>query len=521
MENERALENERFRFRLAVDNTQVIVFEYDYTTDVYSGYGNLEEGTGKNALSAERVIPQFVRDYLPGLVEPRYLDQVLNIFHSRSFVAMELRVRTRLDSESYIWVRITANPIRDENGENVKLIGKIANIQSEKEKELALEDLKMRDSLTGLYTREAGVQLARDYMAVKPADEICGIFLLDMDDFEQINREEGSAFADAILQETAGILRDMTGPEDYQIRLGGDEFMLFIKNCPKSRATVLGPRIAQEIRKLSGGEASDRRISVSIGMCVTEVIDEFEGLYRCSESTLKYVKENRRGTAACYLDTSHELGRRLIDLYPEQHEIDNIEHTSRRQGALLSYALELLEKSKNLDDAVYLLLARAGRTCGLDRVMIAEVNMEYLTCRFLYQWTSEALERQPANIYYMSPDQLKRLMDSYENGFSEEYSVRRPNIPCSILHTAIWNHGDYEGFMSFESAEPGYLWSEEEKQLLKELSNVISSFVLKAKADSISRAKTEFLSRMSHEIRTPMNAISGMTEIALQKLDDR
>lgn len=521
VENEKALEKERFRFRMAVDNTQVIVFEYDFITDVYSGYGNLEEIHGKGPDTTERVIPQFVKKHLGEMVEPRYLNQVLDIFDSRSFVAAELRVRTDPQNDSYIWTRVTANPIQDENGKNVRLIGKITNIASEKEKELALEDLKMRDSLTGLYTREAGVRLARDYMANKPGDEICGIFLLDMDDFEEINREAGSAFADAILQETAGILRDMTGPEDYQIRLGGDEFMLFIKNCPKSRAAVLGPRIAAEIQTLSGREAKDRRISASIGMCVTEVIDEYDGLYRCSESTLKYVKENRRGTAACYLDASNELGKRLIDLYPEKHEIDNIEHNSGKQGALLSYALELLEKSRNLDDAVYLLLARAGRTCGLARIMIAEVNMEYLTCRYLYQWTTADLKRLPANTYYMTADQMQRLIASYENGFSQEYSVQQPQRACSILHTAIWNRGSYEGFMSFESAQPGYSWSEDEKQLLKELSNVISSFVLKAKADAISRAKTEFLSRMSHEIRTPMNAISGMTEIALQTLNDR
>jgi signal transduction histidine kinase/CheY-like chemotaxis protein/HAMP domain-containing protein len=38
----------------------------------------------------------------------------------------------------------------------------------------------------------------------------------------------------------------------------------------------------------------------------------------------------------------------------------------------------------------------------------------------------------------------------------------------------------------------------------------------KEKAESISKAKSDFLSRMSHEVRTPMNAILGITEIQLQ-----
>ena len=59
-------------------------------------------------------------------------------------------------------------------------------------------------------------------------------------------------------------------------------------------------------------------------MCVTAVVDEYSGLYRCAESTLKYVKENCKGSAACYLDTSNELGTVLTQLYPQEHFINEI-----------------------------------------------------------------------------------------------------------------------------------------------------------------------------------------------------
>ncbi|MFQ9651352.1 MAG: sensor histidine kinase [Enterocloster sp.] len=77
------------------------------------------------------------------------------------------------------------------------------------------------------------------------------------------------------------------------------------------------------------------------------------------------------------------------------------------------------------------------------------------------------------------------------------------------------------GILSFEVKADGYSWNDEQRKLLEELSKIIPSFVMKARADAVSQAKTDFLSRMSHEIRTPLNAIVGMTAIARNVVDHR
>ena len=91
---------------------------------------------------------------------------------------------------------------------------------------MALEEAKSRDLLTGLWNREAGTRIAQEYMAKKPLGERCALMLLDMDNFTRINQEEGVAFANAVLQEVADILRAETEPDDIRVRMGGDEFML-------------------------------------------------------------------------------------------------------------------------------------------------------------------------------------------------------------------------------------------------------------------------------------------------------
>ena len=420
------------------------------------------------------------------------------------------------------WCRVTMSAGEyGENGQNGTVLGIIEDITKEQTMAMALEEAKSRDLLTGLWNREAGTRIAQEYMAKKPLGERCALMLLDMDNFTRINQEEGVAFANAVLQEVADILRAETEPDDIRVRMGGDEFMLVLKGRGKAGATVTGPRIAARVRELLLQSDKDISISVSIGMCATEVVDEYSGLYRCAESTLKYVKENCQGNAACYLDTSNELGEMLTDLYTEKHQLNTIEQglTEQRED-LVSFALDLLGKARNLNDAVQLLFARLGKTYGLDRVSLLDVDRDYLTCRFSYQWARDKTDLMMHKTFYITREQYEQWPGQFDpSGLNRHAVYDESSMSC--LQAAIWNQGMFAGILSFEVKADGYSWNDEQRKLLEELSKIIPSFVMKARADAVSQAKTDFLSRMSHEIRTPLNAIVGMTAIARNVVDHR
>ena len=516
---ELALDQERKRFRIAIESAPTIIFEYDPATDIYTAFGTLEIGEHKHEM--ERSIPDFLGKVVSTLIKEPYLKKVRDLFGRTAVSSLEVQMVPYVGSTEYVWARITVTPVCNEQNDRV-IVGKISNIQSEKEKEFALEEAKSRDVLTGLYTKEAGIRMVKKYMEQKSPDEVCGMMLLDMDNFQEINKAEGNVFADAILQEAARIILAETGEDDIQIRLGGDEFMLFIKNCDKARATVLGPRIAGLISNLFGSSEKNIKVSVSIGMCVTAVVDEYSALYRCAESTLKYVKNNGKGKAACYLDTSNELGTVLTQLYTEKHFINEIKRpTGQKEENLTSFALELLGKARNLDDAIFLLLARIGKTYGFDRVTVVEVDHDYLSYRYTYQWAREQQDLDMERRFYLNQDEIDAISSRYdEEGISQEYLTGEEK-QGACLHAGIWSRGLYAGALSFEVWEPEYDWSIEQRRLLKEMVKIIFSFIMKARADAVSQAKTDFLSRMSHEIRTPMNAIGGMTAIAKAVLDDK
>lgn len=518
-EQKNKLEEERFRFRVAVENSHVIVYEYMIETDTYTAYGTLDFENMLGGSVLERTIPEFLHKKAKIILDEEKLQIIKNLLKNHGGTA-ELQI---LSLEGvFKWIQITATPMYDTNHTLVKMIGKITNIQSAKEKELALEMAQNKDGLTGFYNKEAGLMIIQEYLLQKFPDEICGLFLMDMDNFGIINEKEGTIFADAVLQDVADILTKITEQDDILVRLGGDEIILFKKNCTKSSANRLGDKIAASVKNISPEKTKEIASSISIGICTTDVVDEYTGLYRCAESTLNYVKNHGKGYAAHYLDTSNELGMLLTQMYPKRHFINNIDRLDNCSEDLLSFALNLLDKSKNLSDAIALLLARVGRTCNLDQIVIVEVNAEYLSNQILYQWSKSPLDSRIGQIYYMSREDYKKISNTYNTYSICDFDITgNLSKEKSILHSAIWNHGVYSGSMGFIKHVKNYDWIQEDRHLLSELVKVISSYILKEKADAVSKAKTDFLSRMSHEIRTPMNGIMGMTAIAKASVEDK
>lgn len=500
--------------RLALEHTSV--YEFYYYPKWHRAIHSKRACERYHFAECQENVPDgFAKEYVLPEYREEYLELYRGIFKGKKNISGEIRL---MDGE---WLRITLSTVRCEEGEPSYVVGILEDITKTKDMEFALENAESMDKLTGTYKKEVGLRLIREYMERKEPEEICAMLLLDMDDFSALNKEEGLTFGDAVLQGVGEILHSHTGSEDIMVRLGGDEFLVFLKGCGQERHIQLGQEVAAEIRELFVDSAGNSRISASIGICSTKIVDEYSGLYRCVESTLQYVKNNCKGQAASYPESPDELGVTLTRFYSGEHLFNAIDsNASYGEENMVDFALELLGRARRLDDALHLLLARVGRRCHFDRVSILEADPEYCSYSYTYQWAENRADLQTGRVFYCGRAEYDRFPDCYgEDGICSE-GINRESVMASCMHAAVWNQGTYAGAMEFEKKAPGYEWTPEERKLLRELTKVVASFIMKARADSVSRAKTEFLSRVSHEIRTPMNAISGMTTIAKTVVDN-
>lgn len=531
---ENDLEYEKERYRIALNSSEDVIFEYDIMNDEYVSYGSF---TDCSISKTEPIVTiGFKKKLLKGKIcvkedIPKYVE-LLGGENAGKVEICEKYMEN--GKEKKLWVSMEATPIYD-NGILVNIIGKKTNISEKKQKEREELEVVQRDRLTKLYTRNVGEALIKQYLQEKSKDEVGSFLLIDLDNFQMINDTYGYMFGDAILEEVAEVIKAATRQNDIAVRYGGDEFLILMKNTEKGRTDVYGKRIYEKICNLYAGEYEDIKISCSVGMVSTEMANDYQTLFQYADSMLAYVKFHGKSDAVCYSPYSKPVLETQGEQYMENNadtEIDEM-FPEKDNEDIVSFAFAILEQTKDMRSAINLLLAKIGRQLKLNKISVLEADHNFLCNIITYEWIARKEFHDSICKYNITQQELELwknrfdseglfvMKDEWRKEFTDGIKLEG-NAPRerNQLYSAIYEEGNFKGAMVFEHSDPLYVWPKEVRTKLKEVSKIISTHITKANADIASKAKTEFLSRMSHEIRTPMNAIVGMTSIAQSVIGD-
>jgi diguanylate cyclase (GGDEF)-like protein len=131
-----------------------------------------------------------------------------------------------------------------------------------------VEKLAITDSLTGLYLRR--------YFSERLEDEIkrsgkhrlnFALLEIDIDDFKICNDKHGHLSGDAVLKETARLIKEGTREIDIVSRYGGEEFAVLLEETDEKGAMIVAERIREKVKECQF-KAYDEilKITVSVGV---------------------------------------------------------------------------------------------------------------------------------------------------------------------------------------------------------------------------------------------------------------
>jgi diguanylate cyclase (GGDEF)-like protein len=99
----------------------------------------------------------------------------------------------------------------------------------------ALEEQAFRDPLTGVGNRRAADQALTTALArARSHGEPFAVVMVDLDQFKAVNDAHGHDVGDEVLVRFADFLRQHTREEDRVARIGGEEFLIILRDIPRA-----------------------------------------------------------------------------------------------------------------------------------------------------------------------------------------------------------------------------------------------------------------------------------------------
>ena len=210
----RASLERRRRFRTAIERIFCSDIWNIILRRMYRLYGIPESDQEKHGI--DQILDRYMEKYIENAVMEEDLDAYKEFLLGTGKEELSIRMRPYLGSDQFVWAQMRVTPIRGKDGKVKKTIGKINNIQSEKE---TLRICAGRCTVKGpadwaLHAGSRGPRKVKTTWSRRAAARYVRWMILDMDDFKAMNHSEGHAFADAVLQEVARVLVAETKAED-------------------------------------------------------------------------------------------------------------------------------------------------------------------------------------------------------------------------------------------------------------------------------------------------------------------
>ena len=501
------LEEKRARFELIDENEKDILFEYDIMNDLYYGpeyfiTSNEESNNG------------CIEKYLNKLVAKNEtikgdLRKWMNLLCGIYYEPFEVKGNFFKDNKiQFVHIIIEATIIYD-GKTAIKVLGKIIDKNKENHVHEMPED--RIDGLTNLYNRSYGEKLIKDYLNTHHTQSY--LLVADIDDFKSINFTYGYMFGNVILNEFAEMIKQLMPKDAIIYRLIEDDIVIFLKCSCIEDAKRYADAICDGIKAIYMGDDENTKLSCSVGIAGLKYEGDFENSLRQANEMVYQIKNCGRGFSAFYshnseiglpnIQNSRFLGTKIPNSY-----LNN-------ENDILFFAYELLEKTKNIRNAINLLLHRAGKQFGLRSISIISTRIIEDEFSLNYWWDSDSSYTHVLELLDLYKPEI---MNCCLSSFGEIIQIDYKNFSQGVIVCTSQNHK--EDLVIYELCKKNIYRSIEETDLILELSKIILAHIKKVRIQSNSEERSRFLSKMSHEIRTPLNIIIGMANMTRNKRGD-
>ena len=244
--------------------------------------------------SAERLIGHRFREFIPE-EEREQVEDLRTELHLGELETVRLEHRL-LSPLGEVWVDHAVGILRDEIGNPQLFVHQFADRTETRRMQADLTFRATHDIQTGLANRASLLTRleSRLGLAPAPADHI-GVLWCDIDNLKQINDQLGHRIGDVVIAAVADRLKGAVRHKDIVGRIGGDEFVIVLDQCPDEE-TLLS--VATNVQKAASGPVSTDigkvKVTVSLGaVLAASTTDTDDALSRADHALYRAKRAGR------------------------------------------------------------------------------------------------------------------------------------------------------------------------------------------------------------------------------------
>lgn len=480
-----------------------IVYEVNITQDIFiCGHEKWEELFGINSTNN---YSEMICAFLKKGIHPDDILEFNKVFLRENILSafnngkneIHCEYRRLNETGKFIWVSCTMHLIEDIQTNDVKGFSYVENINEEKCKELELIYKSEHDVLTELYNKATTETLIEDYLLTDKARASRHAFIIfDIDCFKSINDNFGHAFGDVVLSEIARKIKKLFRDDDILGRIGGDEFVVFMKNIPDDGIIkIKADEMREAVRETYTQNGKEYHVSISIGIAIYDKYgSSYEELYKHSDTALYFSKRNGKNQSALYKDDMNSTTGAIKKI-----EVNEFIENKFFADNVSEYVFRILYESSDRVQAINSVLELIGKHYNSSRTYIFEDSPDGNFTTNTFEWCNKGIVSQSAklqNIPYSSLGDYKSNFNDIGIFQMSDIAKVPANIKSllesqqvkSMLQFAIVKNKKFAGFIGFDQCNFIRIPSKKEISELKNISNIVGVFIIEMRAIAINEA---------------------------------
>lgn len=291
------------RHRIINEQSNSIIFEYNVDTHL------MTTSPSGRMLSH---FPQCMECFPDALIELNVVDAAhaapleklfRDMVRGQKNGTMEIRLRTY--KNELRWFNLVLSTIVEpQSHKPLRVVGKLTDIDEEKQAAEQLVFKAARDPLTHLYNKETTQLKITERITARSGDSYHALMVIDIDHFKRVNDGYGHQKGDEILKAIAAVMQNQFRPGDIVGRIGGDEFMVLLCDMPDAlsvRRKV--EQLLDDVRAIPLNAEKNDYMSISVGVALfPEDGASYNQLYAHADNAAYAAKNGGRNDVRFYRD---------------------------------------------------------------------------------------------------------------------------------------------------------------------------------------------------------------------------